>query len=69
MSESDVTPIDRPLMRSDLDGVRRAMHNLEQLAVRHYTEATATRRETRVLTAVCVVSAVFSAGCALLGHS
>ncbi len=69
MSDSDVTPIDRPLMRSDIDGVKRAMHSLEQLAVRHYSEATATRREGRILTAVCVGSALFSFGCALLAHT
>jgi hypothetical protein len=65
VSDDDFTPIDRPLMRSDLDGVRRAMHNLEQLAVRHYSEATATRREGRVLAIVCVACAVFSFGCAM----
>ncbi len=74
MSDADVTPIDSPLMRSDLrmvrielEGVRKAMRGLEQLAVNHYNEATATRRETRILTFVCVASAIVSLSCAALG--
>ncbi len=73
MSDADVTPVDSPLMRSDLrmvrielEGVRKAMRALEQLAVNHYNEATATRRETRILTAICLISAVVSLGCSLI---
>ncbi len=62
----EVTPIDRPLMRSDLDAVRVAVHNVQQLAVRHYNEATATRRESRLLAIICVFSACVSLGCSLV---
>lgn len=61
----EVTPIDRPLMRSDLDAVRIAVQNIQQLAVQHYSEATAARREGRLLAVVCVGSAIFSFGCAM----
>lgn len=65
--ESEVTPIDRPLMRSDLDDVRKAVHHLQGLAIKSYNEAKAARAEPRFLAAVCVICAVVSVSCALAG--
>lgn len=75
MSDADKTPVDfadRPLMRSDLsmvliqlDGMRKAVRGIEQLAIQHYTEATATRKEGRALGVVCVASAIVCIGCSL----
>ncbi len=58
MNDSDVTPIDRPLMRSDLDAVRRAIHEIQQFQINVYEESKAARREPRILVAMCCLCAL-----------
>lgn len=61
MSDSgELTPIDRPLMRSDLNEIRQIVWNISQ---RQISE----RRDSVALTAICVVSALISLGCAVAG--
>jgi hypothetical protein len=75
-SDTELTPVDmppdRPLMRSDLsmvylqlDGVRKAVHSIEQLAVEHYSQVKAARKEARSIAALCVACAIWCFGCAV----
>lgn len=64
IDHDDITPTDRPLMRSDLDAVRKATHHTQQIVIAMHSEVTAIRREPRTLAAVCVLSAIVSLGCA-----
>lgn len=76
IDDTDVTPIERPLLRSDLhmvrielEGVKQAMRAIQQLSLAHYSQASATRREGRILSFVCIASAIISLGCAMIGAS
>jgi hypothetical protein len=61
MSDSgEMTPIDRPLLRSDLNEIRQIVWNISQRQI-------AERRDSVALTAICVVSALVSIGCAVAG--
>jgi hypothetical protein len=68
MSQDENTPIDRPLMRSDLNDVRAAMHDVSQKTIAMYDEFRGIRGQFRTYVAICVactflslVSAVVSA--------
>jgi hypothetical protein len=68
MSDAENTPIDRPLMRSDLNDVRAAMHEVSQKTLEMHNEFRGVRGQLRTYVAVCVactflclVSAVVSA--------
>lgn len=37
-SESEMTPVDRPLMLSDLNDIRRIVHNIESVQLQWYEE-------------------------------
>ncbi len=65
MSEAENTPIDRPLMRSDLNDVRQAVHALSETVLGGYY----TRRESRLLTVACLVCTIVSIGCAITSLS
>lgn len=57
-NDEDMTPVDRPVMRSDLNEIRQIVWNISQ---RQLSE----RRDAMGLAAVCVVSAMVSLGCAV----
>lgn len=54
MSEAENTPIDRPLMRSDLNDVRAGMHDVSQKTLEMYAEFCGVRRQFRTYVAICV---------------
>ena len=39
MPDDDFTPVDRPLMLSDLNDIRRIVHNIESVQLRWYEES------------------------------
>lgn len=40
-SDADLTPVDRPLMLSDLNDIRRCVHSIETTQLRWYEESKA----------------------------
>jgi hypothetical protein len=66
MSDEELTPVDRPMMRSDLNDVRDAVHRLSQTVLDGYNEARRARAEPRVLTVACLVCALVSIGSAIV---
>jgi hypothetical protein len=56
----DFTPIDRPLMRSDLNDVREAVHNISQNTLAMYNEFRGARGEFRTYVAICAACTFFS---------
>jgi hypothetical protein len=52
--DAEVTPIDRPLMRSDLDAVRRSMHEIQQFQIRVYEESKRAQSQPRMMAAICI---------------
>jgi hypothetical protein len=71
MSEDrdSLTPVDRPLMRSDLNDMRESIHRLSQTVVNGYEEAKRARAEPRALTFACFVLTLVSVGSALASLS
>lgn len=67
IDHDDITPTDRPLMRSDLDAVRKTCHGIQTFQAKIYEEMKRGRLEPRVLTAVCVACALVSISCAVAG--
>ncbi len=66
-NDSEVTPIDRPLMRSDLDAIRQAMYRFEQRQVTMHSALSAKATEPRLMAIVCFCCALISIGCAVVG--
>ena len=67
MSEADQTPVDRPIMLSDLNEIRRACHNAETHTLRMYSDFSKFRVRiggalgvSVVCAIVCVISAIVS---------
>jgi len=60
MSEDESTPIDRPLMRSDLNDVRQAMHDVSQKTLAMYNEFRGIRGQLRTYVAICIACAFLS---------
>ena len=60
MMADEKTPIDRPLMRSDLNDVRAAMHDVSQKTLAMYTEFRGVRGQLRAYVAICLACAFLS---------
>lgn len=59
-TEAEITPVDRPLMLSDLNGVRHAMRDVSQKTLTMYGEFCGIRGHLRTYVAICAVSALVS---------
>lgn len=59
MSDAEHTPIDRPILLSDLNGVKRVMHNVETVQLAMFEEFKGFRDRMRLALATCI-------GCALI---
>lgn len=57
MTEADNTPVDRPLMLSDLNDVRRGVHDISQKTLAMYDEFRGVRGQFRTYVAICVACA------------
>lgn len=60
MNDAEVTPIDRPLMRSDLNEIRLIVWRISERQI-------VAQRNHVFVTAVCVACALVSIGCAVAG--
>lgn len=58
MSDENFTPVDRPIMLSDLNAIKVAVQNTEAVQRKMYNEFKAYRDRVRYPVAVCVVSAL-----------
>ena len=68
MSDATETPIDRPIMLSDISALRQAIHGLQDQQLKIYQQIKHLDQrptEIRVLAAVCVGAAMVCLGCAL----
>ncbi len=63
----EVTPIDRPLMRSDIESLRTAVHGLQSQQLQIYEGIKRAQTEPRLMAVVCFVCALVSIGCAVVG--
>lgn len=56
----DFTPIDRPLMRSDINDVKEAVHNIGTYTLEMYNEFRGVRSQLRTYVAICAACTFFS---------
>lgn len=59
-ADAETTPIDRPLMRSDLNDVRAAMRDVSDKTLAMYNEFRGVRGQLRTYVAICVACAFLS---------
>lgn len=69
LEDAIVTPIDRPLMRSDLDAVRRSIHRIETFQIKIYEGSKRSDRAPKMMATICFACALVSIGCAVAGLS
>lgn len=48
-TEAELTPVDRPLMLSDLNDIRRIVHNIESIQLKWYEESKRLTRRVEAL--------------------
>lgn len=66
MPEEDFTPVDRPLMLSDLNDIRRSVHNIESIQLRWYEESKKLTSRVTALEQRLWLPAIISIGAAAL---
>ena len=73
MSSEELTPVDRPLMRSDLNDVRQAVHEISEKTIKMYdatmaatAEMSAARSTFRVYVTLCVFASFLAIGGAVV---
>ncbi len=59
MSDAENTPVDRPILLSDLNAMKRVLHNVETVQLAMFEDFKAFRDRIRLATATCI-------GCAFL---
>jgi hypothetical protein len=66
MSDAEHTPIDRPIMLSDLNAMKRVLHNVETVQLAMFEDFKNFRDRIRLATATCIGCAVVSLASAVV---
>lgn len=65
MNDAEQTPVDRPIMLSDLNDIRRAVHNAETHTLAMHSEFQSFRDRMRIGVGVCIGCALVSVASAI----